>query len=40
MLGISYFCVEFSLLAQEVVFNFVRNKVGRFHISYIVWDII
>ena len=40
MLGISYFSVDFSLLAQEASFHFVRIKVSRFYISYVVWDII
>ena len=40
MLGTSYFCVDFDLLIQEVCFHFVLKKAGRFHISYVVWDII
>ena len=40
MLGISYFCVDFTLLAQEIGFHFVHKKVSRFHIFYVIWDII
>ena len=34
MLGISYFCVDFSFLARKYVFHI------RFHISDVVWDIV
>ena len=37
---ISYFCVDFSLLAQEECFHSARKSVSRLHISYVVWDII
>ena len=40
MLGISYFRVDFTLLAQEIAFHFLLKNVRRFHISYVVWDII
>ena len=40
MLGISYFCNDFPLLAQEIGFHFVLKKVSRFHISYVIWDFI
>ena len=40
MLGIYYFCVDFTLLAQEIGFHSVLKKFSRFHISYVIWDII
>ena len=36
---IVYFYVNFTLLSREVGFHFLFEKVSRFHISYIVWDI-
>ena len=40
MLGISYFCVDFSLLGQELNFHFVLIGVSRFHIPFVVYNII
>ena len=40
MLGISYFCIDFTLLAKEIGFHFALKKVSRFHISYVTWGII
>ena len=32
--------INFTSLAQKVTFHFLLEKAGRFHVSYIVWDII
>ena len=34
----SYFCADSSRLAEEVGFPFVRKKVRKFRIFYIIWD--